>query len=147
MIKMIVVGKLNQKYLNEGILYYQKQIQTKLEWIEISDEKDMSGIDIEGQKILSKIKDQDFVVALVILGMEMSSEEFSKLLDQKLTYHQGDVVFIIGGSYGLSSDVMKRANLYLSFGKMTYPHQLMRLILIEQIYRGLMILKNHPYHK
>ncbi len=147
MIKMIVVGKLNQKYLNEGILYYQKQIQTKLEWIEISDEKDISGIDIEGQKILSKIKDQDFVVALVILGMEMSSEEFSKLLDQKLTYHQGDVVFIIGGSYGLSSDVMKRANLYLSFGKMTYPHQLMRLILIEQIYRGLMILKNHPYHK
>lgn len=147
MIKMIVVGKLNQKYLNEGILYYLKQIQTKLEWIEISDEKDISGIDIEGQKILSKIKDQDFVVALVILGMEMSSEEFSKLLDQKLTYHQGDVVFIIGGSYGLSSDVMKRANLYLSFGKMTYPHQLMRLILIEQIYRGLMILKNHPYHK
>ena len=147
MIKVIVVGKLNQKYLKDGIDFYQKQIQTKLEWIEITDEKDITGVDLEGSKILSKIKAQDYVVALAILGDSMSSEEFAKFLDEKLTYHQGDLVFVIGGSHGLSREVMKRAHQNISFGKMTYPHQMMRLILIEQIYRGMMILKNHPYHK
>jgi 23S rRNA (pseudouridine1915-N3)-methyltransferase len=147
MIKIIVVGKLNQKYLQEGIDYYQKQIQTKVEWIEINDEKDVTGIAIEGSKICAKIKDQDYVVCLAILGDQNTSEEFAVLLDEKLTYHQGDIVFVIGGSYGLSPDVLKRANHKISFGRMTYPHQMMRLILIEQIYRGMMILKNHPYHK
>ncbi|MDX9691365.1 MAG: 23S rRNA (pseudouridine(1915)-N(3))-methyltransferase RlmH [Acholeplasmataceae bacterium] len=147
MIKIVVVGKLNQKYLNQGIEYYQKQIAHKLEWIEVSDEKDITGIKVEGEKILSKIKDGDFVCCLAIKGMEYSSEEFAKMLDDKLTYHQKDLVFVIGGSHGLSDDVMKRSNLNISFGRLTYPHQMMRLILIEQIYRGLMILKNHPYHK
>jgi 23S rRNA (pseudouridine1915-N3)-methyltransferase len=147
MIKIVVVGKLNQKYLSQGIEYYQKQLSTRLEWIEVSDEKDLSGIKLEGERILSKIKESDYVVSLAILGSDLSSEAFAKLLDDKLTYHQGDLVFVIGGSHGLSDDVLKRTDYKLSFGKMTYPHQLMRLILIEQIYRGLMILKNHPYHK
>ncbi|MDX9692150.1 MAG: 23S rRNA (pseudouridine(1915)-N(3))-methyltransferase RlmH [Acholeplasmataceae bacterium] len=147
MIKIIVVGKLNQKYINQGIEYYQKQISTRLEWIEVSDEKDISGIKLEGERILSKIKESDYVVSLAILGNDLTSEAFAKLLDDKLTYHTGDLVFVIGGSHGLSDDVLKRTDYKLSFGKMTYPHQMMRLILIEQIYRGLMILKNHPYHK
>ncbi|MDI6452659.1 23S rRNA (pseudouridine(1915)-N(3))-methyltransferase RlmH [Peloplasma aerotolerans] len=147
MIKIIAVGKLNQKYLNQGIDYYEKQIPSKVEFIEVSDESTEQGIVLEGERILSKIKDSDFVVALAIKGKIIDSYDFSKLLDQNLTYHQGDLVFIIGGSYGLSEDVLKRANQKISFSQMTFPHQLMRLILIEQIYRGFMILKNHPYHK
>ncbi len=147
MIKIICVGKLNQKYLNEGINFYQKQLQQKLEWIEVSDEANIDGINLEGERILSKIKDSDFVVALAILGKELSSEGFAQMLDEQMTYYQGDLVFVIGGSYGLSNDVIKRANRLISFGKLTYPHQMVRLMLIEQIYRGYMILKNHPYHK
>lgn len=147
MIKIICVGKLNQKYLNEGINFYQKQLQQKLEWIEVSDEAHMDGINLEGERILSKIKDSDFVVALAILGKELSSEGFAQMLDEQMTYYQGDLVFVIGGSYGLSNDVIKRSNRLISFGKLTYPHQMVRLMLIEQIYRGYMILKNHPYHK
>jgi 23S rRNA (pseudouridine1915-N3)-methyltransferase len=147
MIKIIVVGKLNQKYLEEGILYYQKQIPSKVEFIEVPDESTIQGVDIEGTKILAKIKDSDYVISLAILGKMMDSNEFSEMLDQVSTYQQGDLVFIIGGSYGLSNDVLKRSNKQISFSKMTFPHQLMRLILIEQIYRGFMILKNHPYHK
>ncbi|MBU1143816.1 MAG: 23S rRNA (pseudouridine(1915)-N(3))-methyltransferase RlmH [Firmicutes bacterium] len=147
MIKIIVVGKLNQKYLEEGILYYQKQIPSKVEFIEVPDESTIQGVDIEGTKILAKIKDSDYVISLAILGKMMDSNEFSEMLDQVSTYQQGDLVFIIGGSYGLSNDVLKRSNKQISFSKMTFPHQLMRLILMEQIYRGFMILKNHPYHK
>ncbi|MCF7931021.1 MAG: 23S rRNA (pseudouridine(1915)-N(3))-methyltransferase RlmH [Acholeplasmataceae bacterium] len=147
MIKIIVVGKMNQKYLEQGIAYYQKQIPVKLEWIEVSDEAHILGMSLEGERILSKIKDSDLVIALAIEGKMMDSPGFAKLLDESETYHQGDLVFVIGGSYGLSEDVMKRANQKISFSKMTFPHQLMRLILIEQIYRGYMILKNHPYHK
>ncbi len=147
MIKIIVVGKLNQKYLSTGIDYYQKQIPIKIEWIEVPDEANKDGIHIEGERILSKIKDSDVVIALAILGKNHSSESFAELIDQKTTYHPGDLVFVIGGSYGLSDAVLSRANEQISFSKMTFPHQLMRLILIEQIYRGFMILKNHPYHK
>ncbi len=147
MIKIIVVGKMNQKYLNQGITYYQKQLPVKLEWIEVSDEASIQGMYLEGDRILAKIKDSDLVVALAIEGKMIDSEGFAKMLDESETYHQGDLVFVIGGSYGLSENVMKRANQKISFSKMTFPHQLMRLILIEQIYRGYMILKNHPYHK
>ena len=147
MIKIIVVGKLNQTYLNEGIQYYQKQLSQKLEWIEVSDEANIEGITLEGERILSKIKDSDYVICLAILGKQVDSFEFAKMMDETNTYLQGDLVFIIGGSFGLSVDVLRRANKQISFGKLTFPHQLMRLILIEQIYRGHMILKNHPYHK
>jgi len=147
MIKVIVVGKMNQKYLNQGITYYQQQIPVKFDWIEVSDESNISGISIEGERILSKIKTSDFVIALAIEGKMLDSTGFAKLIDDQSTYQQGDLVFVIGGSYGLSDQVMERSNQKISFSKMTFPHQLMRLILIEQIYRGYMILKNHPYHK
>jgi 23S rRNA (pseudouridine1915-N3)-methyltransferase len=147
MIKVIVVGKMNQKYLNQGITYYQKQIPVKFEWIEVPDESNISGISIEGERILSKIKTSDFVIALAIEGKMLDSNGFAKLIDDQSTYQQGDLVFVIGGSYGLSDQVMERSNQKISFSKMTFPHQLMRLILIEQIYRAYMILKNHPYHK
>jgi 23S rRNA (pseudouridine1915-N3)-methyltransferase len=147
MIKILCVGKLNQKYLNEGILYYQKQIPMKTEIIEVQDESTIQGVCLEGERILSKIKDSDVVIALAIDGKMESSESFSKLIDDLSTYQQGDIVFVIGGSYGLSDAVYQRASKKLSFSKMTFPHQLMRLILIEQIYRALMILKHHPYHK
>ncbi len=147
MIKVIVVGKMNQKYLGQGITYYQKQIPVKFEWIEVSDESSISGISIEGERILNKIKTSDHVIALAIEGKMVDSMGFAKLIDDSATYLQGDLVFVIGGSYGLSDQVMERSNQKVSFSKMTFPHQLMRLILIEQIYRGYMILKNHPYHK
>lgn len=147
MIKCIVVGKMNHKYLNEGINYYKKQIPVQLEIIEVKDEKDASGMEQEGMHILNKIKDNDVVVALAIKGKLLDSHQFSKLIEDVNTYQQGDLVFVIGGSYGLSEAVYKRANHQISFSKMTFPHQMMRLILIEQIYRGFMIMKNHPYHK
>ncbi len=147
MIKIIVVGKMNQKYLNQGIAFYQKQIPVKLEWIEVSDEASKQGINIEGERILGKIKDSDIVIALAIKGKMFDSEGFAQLIDEKTTYYQGDLVFVIGGSYGLSEQVIQRSNDQISFSKMTFPHQMMRLILMEQIYRGYMILKNHPYHK
>lgn len=147
MIKILCVGKMNQKGLQDSIQYYIKQCPIDVEIIEVFDEAAEQGKIVEGQRLLSKIKESDVVVALAILGKPMTSEAFASFLDEKMTYHQGDIVFVIGGSYGLSEDVMKRANVKLSFSTMTFPHQLMRLILVEQIYRGLMILKHHPYHK
>ena len=147
MIKIICVGKINQKYLKEGIAYYVKQIPQKVEIIEVLDEASLLGMEAEGQRILSKIKSSDYVVTLEILGKMFDSEGFAKMLDEQMTYVQGDLVFVIGGSYGLSDEVKERSQMKISFSKMTFPHQLMRLILVEQIYRGFMILKNHPYHK
>jgi 23S rRNA (pseudouridine1915-N3)-methyltransferase len=147
MIKIIVVGKLNQKYLLEGIQYYQKQLPVKLEWIEVNDEPDITGKDIEGARILSKIKESDQIILLAIEGVLHDSQSFSDQINKMTTYGTGDLVFVIGGSYGVSDAVKNRANHLISFSKMTFPHQLMRLILIEQIYRAYMIMKNHPYHK
>jgi 23S rRNA (pseudouridine1915-N3)-methyltransferase len=147
MMKIIVVGKLNQKYLAEGIQYYQKQIPSKVEWVEVADEADITGKTLEGERILSKIKELDQVVLLAIEGQMMDSQSFANQINHMNTYGSGDIVFVIGGSYGVSDSVKKRANLLVSFSKMTFPHQLMRLILIEQIYRAWMIMKNHPYHK
>jgi len=147
MIKIIAVGKNSQKYLNQGIGQYLKQIPSKIEIIEIKDEPSIKGISIEGDKILSKVRENDYLISLVIQSKMIDSYEFSKMIDDIYTYHQGDLAFVIGGSHGLSEAVIKRSNKKISFSKMTFPHQLMRLILIEQIYRGFMILKNHPYHK
>ena len=147
MIRIIVVGKLNQKYLHEGIQYYQKQLPVKLEWIEVIDEPDITGKDIEGIRILSKIKESDQVILLAIEGVLHDSKSFSDQINKMTTYGTGDLVFVIGGSYGVSDAIKTRANHLISFSKMTFPHQLMRLILIEQIYRAYMIMKNHPYHK
>jgi len=147
MIKIITVGKLTQKYLQTGIDHYQKQILLPILWIEVKDEKNEDGLEKEASRIHPLIKDQDYVIVLAIEGKMMTSERFAKMLDDAHSHHQGDLVFIIGGSFGLSDSIKKRAQLSLSFSVMTFPHQLMRLLLIEQIYRGYAILKNHPYHK
>jgi 23S rRNA (pseudouridine1915-N3)-methyltransferase len=146
-IKIIAVGKMSHKALDEMITYYLKQCPIKMDIVEIDDVSTDQGIQIEGEKILAKIKPADDVIALAIKGTQYSSESFAQLLDHKMTYQSKDIVFVIGGSNGLSNQVIERANQQVSFSKMTFPHQLMRLILVEQIYRALMILKNHPYHK
>lgn len=147
MIKIIVVGKIKDKSLEELINYYKKQVPRKLEFINIKDEPVIEGMNKEGLKIMSKIKPTDYVIALAINGNHYSSEEFAELINKIETDINKDIIFIIGGSFGLAEEVMRRANLEISFSKMTFPHQLMRLILIEQIYRGYSIINNHPYHK
>ena len=146
MIKIIAVGKIKKSYLEEGIKFYQKQIPQKTEIIEIEDGKDIYSLKQEGTKILDKIDKKDFVVALAINGNELSSEELASKIELWLS-KGSNIVFVIGGSHGLSQEVIERADYQLSFSKMTFPHQLMRLILMEQLFRAFSILANHPYHK
>ncbi|HHT98503.1 MAG TPA: 23S rRNA (pseudouridine(1915)-N(3))-methyltransferase RlmH [Acholeplasma sp.] len=147
MIKIIVVGKIGKKYLTEAIEHYLKQMPIKVEVIELKDEKDITGMQIEGKKILDKIQPDHYVIPLVIEGKMLDSIEFSKKIDDVFTLYNKTITFVIGGSFGLSDDVKKRGDFHLSLSKMTLPHQLARLFLIEQIYRALMIKNNHPYHK
>lgn len=149
-IKVVTVGKLKEKYLKDGIAEYSKRISrfAKFEMIELSDEKtpdkaseseNQKILEIEGQRILSKIADRDFVIVLAIEGKTFFSEEFSKQLEETSIKGFSTLTFIIGGSLGLSSSVKNRANLSISFGRLTLPHQLMRLVLVEQIYRAFTI--------
>ena len=157
-IKIVTVGKLKEKYLKDGIAEYSKRISrfAAVEMIELADEKtpDRASdsenekiLDLEGNRILSKIGDREFVVVLAIEEKTLSSEEFSKQLEQASINGYSTLTFVIGGSLGLSHQVKKRANLFLSFGRLTLPHQLMRLVLIEQIYRAFTIQQGSPYHK
>ncbi|MCP9076527.1 23S rRNA (pseudouridine(1915)-N(3))-methyltransferase RlmH [Streptococcus sp. CF4-2] len=157
-IKLVTVGKLKEKYLKDGIAEYSKRISrfAAVEMIELADEKtpDRASdsenekiLDLEGNRILSKIGDREFVVVLAIEGKTLSSEEFSKQLEQASINGFSTLTFVIGGSLGLSPQVKKRANLSLSFGRLTLPHQLMRLVLVEQIYRAFTIQQGSPYHK
>ena len=157
-IKIVTVGKLKEKYLKDGIAEYSKRISrfAAVEMIELADEKtpDRASdsenekiLDLEGNRILSKIGDREFVVVLAIEGKTLSSEEFSKQLEQASINGYSTLTFVIGGSLGLSPQVKNRANLSLSFGRLTLPHQLMRLVLIEQIYRAFTIQQGSPYHK
>ncbi|VSO60672.1 rRNA large subunit methyltransferase [Streptococcus pneumoniae] len=157
-IKVVTVGKLKEKYLKDGIAEYSKRISrfAKFEMIELSDEKtpdkaseseNQKILEIEGQRILSKIADRDFVIVLAIEGKIFFSEEFSKQLEETSIKGFSTLTFIIGGSLGLSSSVKNRANLSVSFGRLTLPHQLMRLVLVEQIYRAFTIQQGFPYHK
>lgn len=157
-IKVVTVGKLKEKYLKDGIAEYSKRISrfAKLEMIELADEKtpdraseseNQKILEIEGQRILSKVADRDFVIALAIEGKTFSSEEFSKQLEEASIKGFSTLTFIIGGSLGLAQDVKNRANLSISFGRLTLPHQLMRLVLVEQIYRVFTIQQGSPYHK
>ena len=157
-IKVVTVGKLKEKYLKDGIAEYLKRISrfAKLEMIELADEKtpdraseseNQKILGIEGQRILSKVGDRDFVIVLAIEGKTFSSEEFSKQLEEASIKGFSTLTFIIGGSLGLSSSVKNRANLSVSFGRLTLPHQLMRLVLVEQIYRAFTIQQGSPYHK
>ena len=157
-IKIVTVGKLKEKYLKDGIAEYSKRISrfATVEMVELADEKtpDRASdsenekiLDLEGNRILSKIGDREFVVVLAIEGKTLSSEEFSKQLEQASINGYSTLTFVIGGSLGLSPQVKNRANLSLSFGRLTLPHQLMRLVLVEQIYRAFTIQKGSPYHK
>ncbi|MGT2926420.1 23S rRNA (pseudouridine(1915)-N(3))-methyltransferase RlmH [Streptococcus cuniculipharyngis] len=157
-IKIISVGKLKEKYLKDGIAEYAKRLGrfTKLELIELVDEKtpdrasqaeNQHIMAKEADRIMAKIAEREFVIALAIEGQQYPSEAFSQLLAQTTVKGFSDITFVIGGSLGLDPRVKTRANLLLSFGKLTLPHQLMRLVLIEQIYRAFMIQQGSPYHK
>ena len=157
-IKIVTVGKLKEKYLKDGIAEYSKRISrfAKLEMIELADEKtpdkaseieNQKILETEGARILSKVGERDFVLVLAIEGKTFSSEEFSKQLEEASIKGYSTLTFIIGGSVGLAPGVKNRANLSVSFGRLTLPHQLMRLVLVEQIYRAFTIQQGSPYHK
>ncbi|WP_270647064.1 23S rRNA (pseudouridine(1915)-N(3))-methyltransferase RlmH [Paeniclostridium hominis] len=157
-ITVISVGKLKEKYLKLGIEEFSKRLSKycKLDMIELDDEKcpeNLSDKDMEivkskeGNKILSKIKNNSYVIALAIDGKNLSSEELASTISNLAVRGNSHITFVIGGSLGLSSEVLKRADYKLSFSKMTFPHQLMKLILLEQVYRAFRINNNEPYHK
>ena len=144
MIKIICVGKVKEEYLRNGISDYFKRISKyhKIDIIEVLD----SNINEEKDRILKYIDSRDYVIALDIGGKELSSPEFADKLD-KIFITNPCITFVIGGSYGLHDDIKNRSNFSLSFSKMTFPHQLFRMILLEQIYRSFKILNNETYHK
>ncbi|WP_160035583.1 23S rRNA (pseudouridine(1915)-N(3))-methyltransferase RlmH [Paenibacillus sp. An7] len=157
-IQIISVGKLKEKYLVQGIQEYAKRLAPyiKFQVIEVPDEKapeNMSDAEIqnvkdrEGEKILGHIKGDAHVIALALDGQLWSSEDLAAEIDKLATYGTSHIVFVIGGSNGLSNTVLRRAQQRLSFGRMTLPHQLMRLVLVEQIYRAVKINRGEPYHK
>lgn len=157
-ITILAVGKLKEKYWKQAIAEYEKRLgaYSKIEMIEVPDEKapeNMSDKEIEqvkkkeGQRLLAKIKSQATVITLEIQGKMLSSEGLAKELQQRMTQGQSDFVFVIGGSNGLHQDVLNRSNYALSFSKMTFPHQMMRVVLIEQVYRAFKIMRGEAYHK
>jgi 23S rRNA (pseudouridine1915-N3)-methyltransferase len=157
-ITVISVGKIKEKYFTGAINEYAKRLSKycKLEQIEVSDEKAPENLsekemiqvkDKEGIRILSKINDQAYVIALAIEGKQLTSEGLSDHIEKLGVSGKSHIVFVIGGSLGLSEDVLKRANYKLSFSKMTFPHQLMKVVLLEQVYRAYRIARGEPYHK
>ncbi|MBP1311901.1 23S rRNA (pseudouridine(1915)-N(3))-methyltransferase RlmH [Paenibacillus sp. 1182] len=157
-IQLIGVGKLKEKYLVMGIQEYAKRLgpYIKFQMIEVADEKapdTLSEAEVrqvkerEGERILAHVKNEAHVIVLAIDGKLWSSEELAEELDKLGTYGTSHVVFVIGGSHGLSDEIIRRAQQKLSFGRMTLPHQLMRLVLVEQIYRAVKINRGEPYHK
>lgn len=146
MMKIIKVGNINRKEIKSLSDFYLKQIPRKLEVITIKDESTIDKMSLEGENILKQIKDRDFVITLEIKGEMIDSEDFSKLIN-KTEVSGRRIVFVIGGSFGLSEEVMARSNYKLSFSQFTFPHQLMFLILTEQIYRAYSIISGKQYHK
>ena len=157
-ITCIVVGKVKEKFYQQAIAEFQKRLSryTRLEILEVPDEKtpDKAGEklenqikDTEGERILKHIREKDYVIALAIEGKAMDSLEFARKLETLGISGTGNLVFVICGSLGLSKAVLCRADEKLSFSRMTFPHQLMRVILLEQIYRGFRIMHKEPYHK
>ena len=157
-INIVCVGKIKEKYLKLGIDEFKKRLSKycKLDIIELDDEKAPENLsdkememikDKEGKKILAKIKDTSYVIALAIDGKSLSSEELADTINKLGIRGVSNITFVIGGSLGLSDEVLSRADYKLSFSKMTFPHQLMRLILLEQVYRSYRINNGEPYHK
>lgn len=157
-VAVISVGKIKEKYLKDAIKEYSKRLSAycNLSHIEVADEKapetlsDKEEVQIkdkEGKKILGKIKDSQYVFALDLSGKQRSSEEFASELEKLPVYGNGDIVFVIGGSLGLSEEVIQRSDTQICFSRMTFPHQLMKVILLEQVYRAHRIMTGAPYHK
>lgn len=156
-ITIACVGKIKEKYFTDAIAEYKKRLgrYITLEIAEVPDEKAPESLSnaqmeqvkkTEGERLIKAIKDS-YVIALAIDGKKTTSEGFASLIDQSMVKGGSKITFVIGGSLGLSDEVLKRADYKLSFSDMTFPHQLMRLILLEQIYRAERILNNEPYHK
>ncbi len=157
-INVVCVGKIKEKYWNEAISEYSKRLSRycKLSIIEVADEKTPDNApeaienqikQKEGERILSKIPDNAHVIALAINGKKYTSEALSAHVNDLAVSGKSKISFVIGGSLGLHEDVLKRANEKLSFSDMTFPHQMMRVVLLEQIYRSYKILSGEPYHK
>lgn len=157
-ITIIGPGKLKEKYLKEGIAEFQKRltVYTKLEIIEVADEKcpeNLSAADMEivkkkeGERIISKISASSYIITLELEGKQLTSGELARKIEDITVRGFSHITFIIGGSLGLHQNIRDKSNFKLCFSKMTFPHQMMKLILIEQVYRGFRILRNEPYHK
>ena len=158
MIRLITVGKIREPWIAAGIAEYEKRLSayTRLQVVQVPDEKcperlspaeQEKVLEKEGARILEQIRDKEYVITLEIRGKKMTSERLSVCLSELLSSGRSDLVFVIGGSLGLSKEVSGRADLKLSFSDLTFPHQLMRVILLEQIYRSFKIARNEPYHK
>lgn len=157
-ITVLAVGKIKEKYFTGALAEYQKRLSRycKLEIIEVADEKTPDRASEreeqiirakEGERLRKYIKDGAYVIALAIEGKQASSEQFAEKIHELGLTGESHIIFLIGGSIGLDSSLLKRADELLSFSKMTFPHQLMRVILLEQIYRGYRIIHGEPYHK
>ena len=151
MIKVITIGTIKEKYLKDAISEYQKRLQkyTNLEIIELKDEGLVEidkALHLEGEKIKKHLNDKDYIITLEIDGKQLTSPEFAEKINN-IQIESSNIVFIIGGSYGLSDEIKNMARFHLSFSKMTFPHQLFRVILLEQIYRAYKIMHNESYHK
>lgn len=157
-IRIITVGKLKEKYLISGIKEYEKRLKgyCKIEMVEVSDEpipdhasENVETLikDKEAKKIVDKIKKDDYVIVLDLHGKQINSVELSNHIENCMLYGKSVIDFVIGGSLGLGKTIIERADFRLCFSKMTFPHQLMKLILMEQIYRSFKIMKNETYHK
>lgn len=150
-INILAVGKIKEKYIVDGINEYKKRLSAyaTVNIIEVNEETSVLNIENksekEGEKILEKAK--GFLIGLDIKGLLLDSKELANLVQSNMVNGVSEITFIIGGSNGLSTSVRKRCDILLSFGKMTFPHQLFRLILMEQIYRSFTIINKTPYHK
>jgi len=157
-ITVLCVGKIKEKFYTQAVEEYSKRLSgyCRLDIVELPDEKTPDNAseqmntaikDKEGERILAAVKQNDYVIALAIDGKQMDSVELSQYIERLGIAGKSSIVFVIGGSLGLSKAVLDRADYKLSFSKMTFPHQLMRVILLEQVYRAYRIMKNEPYHK
>ena len=157
-ITIVCVGKVKEKYFTGAIEEYSKRLSRycKLDIVEVPDEKTPDGAseainqqikEKEGRRILDKIPEEAYVMVLAIEGKQPDSVELSRKIETLGVRGESHIVFVIGGSLGLDPQVMKRANEAISFSRMTFPHQLMRVILLEQVYRAYRIMNNEPYHK
>ena len=157
-ITLITVGMIKEKYLKDAIAEYSKRLSRycKLEIVEVADEKTPDNAsdtvedairDKEGERILKYIKEDAYVIILEIAGKMLTSEEMAEKIEKLGVQGTSHIIFIIGGSIGLGREILKRSDYALSFSKMTFPHQLMRVILLEQIYRSYRIINHEPYHK